>query len=200
MASPSVISHSFWTTYSGMISPSGSSRTSSGWAFFQSATCCIHGTWRSGEGCSFLSSVRRWASTHLASPTMGMSTSTFFEISAGSMSTWMIVASGAKLSSLPVTRSSNRTPTAEDQVAVGDGVVGVHRPVHAQHAERELVVLGEGTDARQRVRDRDVGVQRQLAQLGRGVGRDDARRPRRSWAARPRRWPSPPRGSAWGAP
>ena len=43
---------------------------------------------------------------------MGMSTRTFFEIEVGSMSMWMILACGANSSTFPVTRSSNRAPTA----------------------------------------------------------------------------------------
>ena len=41
-----------------------------------------------------------------------MSASRSFEISAGSMSRWTIVAPGAKAESFPVTRSSNRAPIA----------------------------------------------------------------------------------------
>lgn len=50
--------------------------------------------------------------TSRASPTIGTSTSRFLPISAGSMSAWMTLANGAKLSSLPVTRSSKRVPSA----------------------------------------------------------------------------------------
>ncbi len=42
---------------------------------------------------------------------MGTSAWRFLEISAGSMSQWMTVASGANASSRPVTRSSKRAPT-----------------------------------------------------------------------------------------
>ena len=48
--------------------------------------------------------------TSLQSPTMGTSARRFLEISAGSMSACTTAAPGAKLSSLPVTRSSNRAP------------------------------------------------------------------------------------------
>ena len=50
--------------------------------------------------------------TALASPTIGTSALRFLLISAGSMSAWMILASGAKVDSCPVTRSSNRAPRA----------------------------------------------------------------------------------------
>jgi hypothetical protein len=51
-------------------------------------------------------------STSFKSPTIGMSTGTFFWIEVGSMSMWMILACGANSSTFPVTRSSNRAPTA----------------------------------------------------------------------------------------
>ena len=54
--------------------------------------------------------------TSRASPTIGTSAIRFLEISAGSMSAWMTSACGAKLDSLPVTRSSNRAPRAIMQV------------------------------------------------------------------------------------
>ncbi len=50
--------------------------------------------------------------TALTSPTIGTSALRFLPISAGSMSAWMTLASGANESSLPVTRSSNRVPSA----------------------------------------------------------------------------------------
>ena len=43
---------------------------------------------------------------------MGQSTGMFFEMHEGSISTWITLACGAQASSLPVTRSSNRAPTA----------------------------------------------------------------------------------------
>jgi hypothetical protein len=46
------------------------------------------------------------------SPTIGTSAARFLPISAGSMSAWTIWALGAKVSSLPVTRSSKRAPRA----------------------------------------------------------------------------------------
>jgi hypothetical protein len=55
--------------------------------------------------------------TSLTSPTIGTSALRFFPISAGSMSAWMIVASGAKLSRRPVTRSSNRAPRVTSRSA-----------------------------------------------------------------------------------
>ena len=50
--------------------------------------------------------------TSRQSPAMATSARRTLLSSAGSMSTWMILASGAKASTLPVTRSSNRLPRA----------------------------------------------------------------------------------------
>ena len=50
--------------------------------------------------------------TSLASPTIGTSAWRILPISAGSMSTCTILASGAKSATLPVTRSSKRAPRA----------------------------------------------------------------------------------------
>ena len=55
--------------------------------------------------------------TSLQSPTIGTSARRFLEISAGSMSACTISASGAKESSLPVTRSSNLAPSAMSRSA-----------------------------------------------------------------------------------
>ena len=56
------------------------------------------------------------AMTSRQSPTIGTSASRFLPISAGSMSAWMTLASGAKVASFPVTRSSKRAPSAIEQV------------------------------------------------------------------------------------
>ena len=55
--------------------------------------------------------------TSLQSPTIGTSARRFLEISAGSMSACTICACGAKLESCPVTRSSNRAPSATSRSA-----------------------------------------------------------------------------------
>jgi hypothetical protein len=55
--------------------------------------------------------------TRRQSPTMGTSGRRTLPSSAGSMSTWMIFASGAKVETLPVTRSSNRLPSAMSRSA-----------------------------------------------------------------------------------
>ena len=65
-----------------------------------------------GSAFAFRSSATISESTLFASPTIGTSTALFLPISAGSMSTWMTLALLAKAASLPVTRSSKRTPTA----------------------------------------------------------------------------------------
>ena len=75
---------------------------------------------------------------------------TSFEISAGSTSRWTTFASGAKVESLPVTRSSKRAPSAMSEVGVLDGVVREARAVHAEHAEALRVRLREGALAVER--------------------------------------------------
>ena len=55
--------------------------------------------------------------TSRQSPTMATSGWRTLPSSAGSMSTWMILASGAKASTLPVTRSSKREPRATSRSA-----------------------------------------------------------------------------------
>ena len=55
--------------------------------------------------------------TSRQSPTIGTSGRRTLPSSAGSMSTWMILASGAKVETLPVTRSSKRLPSAMSRSA-----------------------------------------------------------------------------------
>ena len=64
-------------------------------------------------------------------------------------------------------------PDAERQEQVGlvDGVVGVDRPVHAQHLEREIVVAGDRSQPMHGHGDGDPGLGGELAQLlGRARG------------------------------
>ena len=63
------------------------------------------------------------------SPTIGMSTLTFFEIDDGSMSMWIIVSAlGANSEILPVTRSSKRAPTAIRQSVLQTAVLVPYEP------------------------------------------------------------------------
>ena len=63
------------------------------------------------------------------SPTIGMSTLTFFEIDDGSMSIWMIVFGlGREVGDLPVTRSSKRAPTAIRQSVLQTAVLVPYEP------------------------------------------------------------------------
>ena len=112
--------------------------------------------------------------TYLQSPTIGTSGRRTLPCSAGSMSTWMILASGAKLSTRPVMRSSKRAPRAISRslrCSVGDrrGVA-----VHARHAEAQRVVVGERAARHQRGDDVDVGQLGELAHLLGGAGLEDA--------------------------
>jgi hypothetical protein len=68
---------------------------------------------------------------------MGTSTGTFLLMAEGSTSIWIFFASAANASTFPVTRSSNRAPTAI---------------VHPEHAEREWVGFGERPEAVKRRR------------------------------------------------
>ncbi len=63
----------------------------------------------SAANCSRQAAVSA-GTTSFRSPTIGMSAVRILEISAGSMSTWMTAAWRAKVSGLPVTRSSKRAP------------------------------------------------------------------------------------------
>ena len=112
--------------------------------------------------------------TSRQSPTMGTSGRRTLPCSAGSMSTWMTLASGAKLRHLagdPVVE-----PGAEGDQQVGplqrrDGR-GV--AVHAGHAEAQRVVVGERAPGHQRRDDVDVGQLGQLPQRLGGAGLEDA--------------------------
>ena len=76
---------------------------------------CFHGV-RSGAlappSMSSRSTAISSSITRRQSPAIGTSGRRTFPSSAGSTSTWMIFASGAKVGTLPVTRSSNRLPRA----------------------------------------------------------------------------------------
>ena len=109
-----------------------------------------------------------------ASPTSPTVTGTFLPISDGSSSMWMTLAPRAKAARLPVTRSSNRSPTPMMQVGLLDGAVHVHLAVHPRHAEVQRVRLGKRADAEQRGDDRDAGALGERAELGVGVAQDDA--------------------------
>ena len=106
--------------------------------------------------------------TSRQSPAMATSARRTLLSSAGSMSTWMTLASGAKASTLPVTRSSNRLPEGDQQVGPlhgGDrGVVAVH----AGHAQAQRVRVGEAAPGHQGGDHRDAGP---LGQLAQGFGR-----------------------------
>ena len=66
--------------------------------------------------------------TSRQSPTIGTSGRRTLPCSAGSMSTWMILASGAKVETLPVMRSSKRAPSAINRSAFCIDVVAVAVP------------------------------------------------------------------------
>ena len=66
--------------------------------------------------------------TRRQSPTMGTSGRRTLPCSAGSMSTWITLASGAKVDTLPVTRSSKRAPSVMSRSAFWSAVTAVAFP------------------------------------------------------------------------
>ena len=81
------------------------------------------------------------------------------------MSIWTILAWGAKVSVLPVTRSSKRTPMAIDQIALADGHVGPIGAVHADHAQPQGIGARKCAQPHQGGRHRDLGRAGELGQL-----------------------------------
>ena len=79
--------------------------------------------------------------------TIGMWAALFLLISDGSMSMWTILPCLANSDTLPVTRSSNRTPKASSKSASFDGVVRIDAAVHAEHVERQRIVGRECAQA-----------------------------------------------------
>ena len=73
--------------------------------------------------------------------TIGRCTTLFLLISEASMSMWTIVPCLANSLTLPVTRSSKRTPKASSRSALVHRPVRVGRAVHAEPAQRERMRL-----------------------------------------------------------
>ena len=72
---------------------------------------------------------------------------------------------------LPVTRSSKRTPRAKQQVGFVDRIVGVDGAVHAEHLQAEEMFAGKGAQAQERQGDRNAGTLGKRPQLRSGAGR-----------------------------
>ena len=122
------------------------------------------------------------------SPTSATSTRTFLLISAGSSSPWIFLRVGAYVSSLPVTRSSKRMPSAIEQVGLLDRLVDPRLAVHAHHAEAERMGRREPAEAEQRRRHRDAASSpTSSTQQAAGARPSRCRGRRGSAAARPRR-------------
>ena len=121
---------------------------------------------------------------YFRSLTIGRSAFLILLISEGSMSTWTIFARPANSETLPVTRSSKRTPRASSRSAVVHGVVGVDAAVHAQHVQRERIVAGEAAQALQ---GGGHGDARLAGQRGQFLGWR-RRRPRRRRHRSPAAW------------
>ena len=75
---------------------------------------------------------------------------------------------------LPVTRSSNRTPRAKSRSAVIDGVIGVNAAVHAQHVQAQRMIAGESAQAHDRGGHGNARLADQFEEFFAGVGRDYA--------------------------
>ena len=90
------------------------------------------------------------------------------------MSTCTTFAFGANSAALPVTRSSKRAPSGDEQVGLLQREHGGDRAVHARHAEVLLVRVGERAAGHERGHDGRVGRLGELEQLVRRVRADDA--------------------------
>ena len=94
-------------------------------------------------------------------------------ISAGSMSTWMTFASGAKESSLPVTRSSNRAPSATSRSLFCNAATAATVPC-IPGMPRFCGWLSGNAASHQRRHYRDTRQLGQIEQFGRRITADDA--------------------------
>jgi len=63
---------------------------------------------------------------------------------------------------------------SDQQIAFGDGEVGVTRPVQAEHAEKERVLAGEAGQSHKGVRHRGGNGLGQLEQFLRRIGGNDS--------------------------
>ena len=106
--------------------------------------------------------------TRRQSPAMATSATRTLLCSAGSMSTWITLASGAKaldLAGHPVVEAAAQGDQEVGLLHGGDRRVVA---VHAGHAQAQRVRVGEAAPGHQRGDDRDPGA---LGQLAQGVGR-----------------------------
>ena len=62
----------------------------------------------------------------------------------------------------------------DQQIGLIDGVIRIHRAVHAEHVERERVVAGKRAEAHHGHRDGDAGLLGERAQLFARFAADDA--------------------------
>ena len=100
--------------------------------------------------------------TRFTSPTMGTSACGFLPISAGSISTWITLACGAKAARRPVTRSSKRTPRAIRTIGLGHAHVGGVAAVHAGHADEIGMRAGQPAQTHQRADGGRVDAARRI--------------------------------------
>ena len=76
---------------------------------------------------------------------MPTATGTFFPISDGSSSMWMILRAAREAREVAGHPVVEPEPDADDQVGLLDGAVDVHLAVHPGHAEMQRMRLGEGS-------------------------------------------------------
>ncbi len=84
-------------------------------------------------------------------------------------------ARGQNSAALPVARSSNRMPSAMQQIALLEHQIGRARGVHAHHPEKERMTRRHDAETEERRRDRDRARLRESAHQVRRAGGDDAR-------------------------
>ena len=85
--------------------------------------------------------------TSPTSPTIGTSAMRFLEISAGSMSAWITLASGANDRQLAGDAVVEAGAEGDDEVGLLQAGDRGHRAVHAGHAEVERVAVGHASRA-----------------------------------------------------
>ena len=101
---------------------------------------------------------------------MGIDTGTFRAIAAGSMSIWIICASGAKRERSPVARSSKRTPYAKKKVRLLDSHVRSIAAVHPYHSQVQGMVRRNGPYAHKAGNHWNADFFQELLQFLSGIG------------------------------
>ena len=114
---------------------------------------------------SALSSVTSSPMTSLQSPTIGTSAVRFLEISAGSMSAWMTLASGANVDSFAGHPVVEARTEADQQIAALQGSDGGHVPCMPGMPMFCGWLSGKHPESHQRGHHRDAGQLGELTQF-----------------------------------